>query len=89
MWLFLVPGVILVGVGLVWTLQGLNVLGGSVMSGSTVWAVIGPIVLVVGLVLIGVSLSISRETSPTAVIRRQAQLAAATAAWIASSVTCG
>ena len=61
MWLFLVPGVILVGVGLVWTLQGLNVLGGSVMSGSTVWAVIGPIVLVVGLVLIGVSLSISRR----------------------------
>ena len=60
-WLLLVPGVILVGVGLVWTLQGLNVLGGSVMSGSTVWAVIGPIVLVVGLVLIGVSVSISRR----------------------------
>jgi LPXTG-motif cell wall-anchored protein len=46
---------------LVWTLQGLNVLGGSVMSGSTLWATIGPIVLVVGLVLIGVALAISRR----------------------------
>jgi hypothetical protein len=61
MWLFLVPGAILVAVGLVWTLQGLNVLGGSVMSGSTLWATIGPIVLVVGLVLIGVALAISRR----------------------------
>jgi hypothetical protein len=61
MWLFLVPGAILVAVGLVWTLQGLNVLGGSVMSGSTLWATIGPIVLVVGLVLIGVALGISRR----------------------------
>jgi hypothetical protein len=61
MWLFLVPGAVLVAVGLVWTLQGLNVLGGSVMSGSTLWATIGPIVLVVGLVLIGVALGISRR----------------------------
>lgn len=60
-WLFLVPGVILVAVGLVWTLQGLNVLGGSVMSGSPLWATIGPVVLVVGLVLIGVALAISRR----------------------------
>jgi hypothetical protein len=60
-WLLLVPGVILVAVGLVWTLQGLNVLGGSVMSGSPLWATIGPVVLVVGLVLIGVALAISRR----------------------------
>ena len=38
--------------GLVWTLQGLGYVGGSFMSGATVWAVIGPIVAVVGLVLI-------------------------------------
>ncbi len=63
-WLFLVPGVILVAVGLVWTLQGLNVLGGSVMSGSPLWATIGPIVLVAGLVLIGVALAISRRRRP-------------------------
>ncbi|MER7370640.1 hypothetical protein ACI2LC_23990 [Nonomuraea wenchangensis] len=50
-WIFLVPGVLLALTGLVWTLQGLGVIGGSVMSGVTTWAVIGPIVLVVGLVL--------------------------------------
>jgi hypothetical protein len=55
-WPFLVPGVILAAVGLVWTLQGLNVLGGSVMSGSPLWATVGPIVLVIGLVLIAVAI---------------------------------
>ena len=30
--------------GLVWTLQGVGILGGSLMSGSTMWAVIGPII---------------------------------------------
>ncbi|GAA1760043.1 cytochrome c-type biogenesis protein CcmH [Agromyces humatus] len=55
-WPFLVPGVVLSGVGLVWTLQGLDVLRGSVMSGSSLWATIGPIVLLVGLVLIGIAI---------------------------------
>jgi hypothetical protein len=41
--------------GLVWTLQGLNVLGGSPMSGNTVWAVVGPIVAVAGVVLVGLA----------------------------------
>lgn len=52
-WPFVVGGVVLIAVGLVWTLQGLNVLGGSAMSGSSVWATIGPIVVLVGFVLIG------------------------------------
>ena len=60
-WPFLVPGVILSGVGLVWTLQGLNVLRGSVMSGSSLWATIGPIVLLVGLVLIGIAIAVARR----------------------------
>ncbi|HEV7184917.1 MAG: hypothetical protein ACHP7F_06790 [Actinomycetales bacterium] len=55
-WPFIVPGVILTGAGLVWTLQGLNVLRGSVMSGSSLWATLGPIVLVVGLVLIAMAI---------------------------------
>jgi hypothetical protein len=49
---FVIPGVILAVLGLVWLLQGVDVLGGSVMSGSPLWATVGPIVLVVGLVLI-------------------------------------
>lgn len=60
-WPFLVPGVILSAVGLVWTLQGLDVLRGSVMSGSSLWATIGPIVLVAGLVLIGISIAVARR----------------------------
>jgi len=58
-WLFLVPGVVLSAIGLVWTLQGLDVLRGSVMSGSSLWATIGPIVLLVGLVLIGIAIAIA------------------------------
>jgi hypothetical protein len=56
-----VLGVILCGVGLVWTLQGLDVLPGSVMSGSPLWAVIGPIVLLVGLVLLATAIVIARR----------------------------
>ncbi|MFC5791644.1 hypothetical protein ACFPPE_17470 [Agromyces tardus] len=63
-WPFLVPGVVLSVVGLVWTLQGLDVLRGSVMSGSSLWATIGPIVLLIGLVLIGIAIAIRRRRAP-------------------------
>ena len=48
----MVMGVVLILMGVVWTLQGLDVLGGSAMSGQTLWAVLGPIVVVVGAVLL-------------------------------------
>jgi uncharacterized membrane protein len=60
-WPLLVPGVILSAVGLVWTLQGLNVLRGSVMSGSSLWATMGPIVLLLGLVLIAIAIARRRR----------------------------
>jgi hypothetical protein len=44
-------GAVLVVVGAVWFLQGIDVLGGSGMSGKTLWAVIGPLVAVVGAAL--------------------------------------
>jgi hypothetical protein len=44
-------GALIALVGAVWTLQGLNILGGSSMSGVTMWAVIGPVVFLVGLAL--------------------------------------
>jgi hypothetical protein len=47
----LVLGVILILVGLVWTLQGLDVLGGSAMSGVALWAVVGPFVMLIGVIL--------------------------------------
>jgi hypothetical protein len=60
-WPFVVSGVVLSTVGLVWTLQGLDVLRGSVMSGSSLWATIGPIVLLVGMVLIGIGIGKARR----------------------------
>jgi hypothetical protein len=45
-------GVVLVILGVVFGLQGLGVIGGSAMSGKTVWAVIGPVLAVVGIVLL-------------------------------------
>jgi hypothetical protein len=50
--LSLVLGGLLVAVGALWTLQGLDVLGGSVMSGVTFWAVVGPLVALGGILLI-------------------------------------
>ncbi|MEO7752384.1 MAG: hypothetical protein ABIS35_03135 [Terracoccus sp.] len=49
--LLMVFGGILVAIGLLWTLQGLGVVGGSVMSGVTLWAIIGPIVALFGVVV--------------------------------------
>lgn len=45
-------GILLVLVGLLWTLQGLGVVGGSAMSGVTLWAIIGPIVMLAGIALV-------------------------------------
>ena len=50
--LLTVVGVAAVLAGLIWTLQGLGYVGGSFMSGATVWAIIGPVVALAGLVLI-------------------------------------
>lgn len=62
-WVLLVIGVLLAAVGVLWTLQGLGVVGGSVMSGNTMWAVIGPIVLIAGLVVAFVGLRQRRPPS--------------------------
>jgi hypothetical protein len=46
-------GVLLALMGLIWTLQGLNVLKGSaVMSGKPLWAVIGALMAIVGVFLV-------------------------------------
>jgi hypothetical protein len=50
-WLWVFVGSLLFLVGLLWFLQGINVLGGSAMSGKTMWAVIGPVVAVIGAAL--------------------------------------
>jgi uncharacterized membrane protein HdeD (DUF308 family) len=47
-----VLGVLLVCIGVVWILQGINVLPGSFMTGQRQWAVYGAIAAVVGIVLL-------------------------------------
>ena len=47
-----VLGVLLVLVGGVWILQGINMLPGSFMTGQAKWAVNGAIAAVVGVVLL-------------------------------------
>jgi hypothetical protein len=53
-------GVLLVLVGLIWTFQGLGVISGSVMSGVTLWAIIGPIVAILGIWLVFRAVRVSR-----------------------------
>jgi hypothetical protein len=45
-------GFLLMLAGVVFTLQGVGVLGGSVMSGVTFWAVAGPVIALAGLALV-------------------------------------
>jgi hypothetical protein len=50
-------GFVLMLAGVIFTLQGVGVLGGSVMSGITFWAVAGPVIALAGLALAVIGLS--------------------------------
>lgn len=45
-------GVLLVLIGIVWFLQGINVLPGSFMTGQIRWAVFGGLAFLIGVVLL-------------------------------------
>ena len=47
--------------GVIFTLQGVGVIGGSFMSGTTTWAVAGPVIALAGLALIAVGLRRGRR----------------------------
>jgi hypothetical protein len=49
-------GFVLALAGVVFTLQGVGILGGSVMSGITFWAVAGPVIVLAGLVMAAIGL---------------------------------
>ena len=51
----MIAGVVLVLIGGVWILQGINVLPGSFMTGQTKWAVYGAITARIGVALIVLS----------------------------------
>jgi hypothetical protein len=63
-WIWLIIGVLAVIVGIIWTLQGVGVLGGSVMTGKIAFAIIGPILALIGLGL--VVFGVRRRGAPTA-----------------------
>lgn len=46
-------GILFVLIGIIWFLQGINILGGSSMTGQSVWAVNGTIAFLIGIVLLG------------------------------------
>lgn len=55
-------GLVVAVAGIIFTLQGVGILGGSVMSGVTFWAVVGPIIALAGL---GVAaLGVRRRSAP-------------------------
>jgi hypothetical protein len=56
-------GVILTIAGVIWALQGFGVIGGSFMSGDSVWAIIGPIVAAIGLLITVIAVRRARSAS--------------------------
>jgi hypothetical protein len=59
-----VVGVLLVLSGLVWFLQGIDILPGSFMTGQTRWAIIGGICFVVGIGALALARRLGRKANP-------------------------
>ena len=47
-----IVGVLMVVMGAIWFLQGINILPGSFMTGQTKWAIYGALMAVVGIALL-------------------------------------
>lgn len=56
-------GALLCVVGVIWLGQGLGVIGGSFMSGQPVWAAVGAVCLVAGVVLLAWGSALRRKRS--------------------------
>ena len=57
-----VVGVLLMLLGAVWFLQGINVLPGSFMTGQTQWAIYGGIAFVAGIIALYAARRMSRPS---------------------------
>ena len=53
-------GILMVVIGVIWTLQGLGYVKGSAMTGVELWAILGPLVAGLGVALSYVGLRGSR-----------------------------
>ncbi|MFG2047002.1 hypothetical protein ACGFIW_06185 [Micromonospora sp. NPDC048935] len=61
-WLPLTLGLLAVVIGAVWTVQGLGYVSGSIMTDEKIWAVIGPLVALAGLVVLWLGLRSRRRS---------------------------
>jgi hypothetical protein len=57
----MVVGVVIALFGLLWALQGFGVVGGSPMSNTTTWSIIGPITALAG---IAIAVAAARRRKP-------------------------
>jgi hypothetical protein len=55
-WVWIIVGALALATGVLWTLQGLNIVKGSVMTGQFIYVIVGPIVALVGLALVVIGL---------------------------------
>jgi hypothetical protein len=54
-------GVLVTVAGVIFALQGLGYIGGSVMTATTLWSVLGPLIAVAGLCIVAAGFLVSRR----------------------------
>jgi hypothetical protein len=59
-------GVIATIAGVIFALQGVGVLGGSSMTGTTLWSVLGPLIALVGIAMAATGLWLRRSARTAA-----------------------
>jgi hypothetical protein len=62
-WVLIIVGILVLILGIVWALQGTNILTGSQMSGHRRWIAIGGVLGIVGIVLIIIGARIKRAST--------------------------
>jgi hypothetical protein len=61
--LMIIVGALATIAGVIFALQGFGVLGGSMMSGNSLWAVVGPAIAIAGLLAVVAGLRLRRSSS--------------------------
>lgn len=59
-----IVGIVVALFGLLFALQGFGVVGGSPMSNTTTWSILGPIILLVGVCIALAAWRLNRSTRP-------------------------